>query len=422
MAQPTSDSSSLARHVASLYPLARMLTGPEAADALVERVYERAAEVPPPQRPADEQAWLFRLLIDVRSEDRASGGSGPAADADASFTDDAFRQSVATQTAERMLPVAFAACSVQERFVLAVDVLSEPSAQVLAAALDTTAADARSVRDNARSALRASLRDVLTGPERMLVDVALPDEALRELLRDLVAERFQPPPPALDARVSEVLDAAQARRAETEEASPSASESGVVASLLSRGRDALRSWATSRAALGVLLVVVFVGGGLAGLSYFSPPGPASQNVVELSVRRSSGLETALRTESASEAAAFIRRTWNRRLAVPGLEGASLQGVGRLSVEGAGEIPALLYGDDETGAQIVAYAYNYALVDRLGDRARLPRELRTELAANDTPLARQRSGRGVVLWRHQDEIFVMVAPNTDAEALRSRLRL
>jgi hypothetical protein len=97
-------------------------------------------------------------------------------------------------------------------------------------------------------------------------------------------------------------------------------------------------------------------------------------------------------------------------------------VGRLSVEGAGEIPALLYGDDETGTQIVAYAYNYALVDRLGDRARLPRELRTELAANDTPLARQRSGRGVVLWRHQDEIFVMVAPDTDAESLRSRLRL
>jgi hypothetical protein len=424
MASSPPNASSLDRHLETLYPLARVLAGPDRADALIEAVYERAAAVPPAQRPADGRAWLFRLLMEERD------GAAPEAEAtappdgpDSSFPDDPFRRAVAEQTAERMLPVAVAACSVHERFVLAVDTLADPPDAALAAALDTSADEARSVRDRAWAALRAALRDVLTGPERMLVDVALPDAALRSQLRTLLADRFQPAPSSLGHRVTEVLESARAERAAAaaEETSPSGT-SDAESSAAGTGRDALRRALLSRTALAVGVGLVLLAGAIGGLSYVTSSAPAPQGVVDLSVARAADLSTARETASATEAADYIRRTWDRRVAVPGLEGATLQGVGRLALGDRAEVPALLYRDDETSTRIVAYAFNYALLDRLGDRARLPRDLRAELAANAAPLPRQRSGRGVVLWRQRDDIFVLVAPDTDAETLRGRLRL
>jgi DNA-directed RNA polymerase specialized sigma24 family protein len=415
----SSDSSSLDRHLGSLYPLARVLAGPEEADALVVRVYERAAAVPPSQRPPDERAWLLRLLVEVReAPDRDDAAEVPPDDADASAPDDPLRRSVAEQTAERMLPVAFAACSVHQRFVLTLDTLVDPADAVLAAALDTSPESARSARDQARSALRASLRDVLSGPERMLVDVALPDEALRSQLRALLSDQFRPPPSSLGHRVTEVLESARAERAASDDASAPSSDASDAGALW----EPLRRGLLSRMALFVALGLLVVAGGVGGLSYVTSSAPSAQSVVELSVSRAADLSPGLRTQSSPEAARYIRQTWNRRVSVPALDGATLQGVGRLGVDDRGEVPALLYRDDETDARIVAYVFNYALVDRLGDRARLTQDLRGELAANDAPLPRQRAGQGVVLWRQRDDIFVLVAPDSDAEALRSRLQL
>ncbi len=416
----SSDSSSLDRHLGALYPLARVLAGPEQADSLVVQVYERAAAVPPPQRPADQRAWLLRLMMEVRDlPSQADGTEASPDDPTSSSPDDPFRRTVAEQTAERMLPVAFAACSVHERFVLAVDTLADPADPVLAAALDTSSEDARTVRDQARSALRAALRDVLSGPERMLVDVALPDEALRSQLRALLSDRFQPPPSSLGSRVTEILESARVQRSasDAEEEAPSSESSGGWSVW-----GALRKALFSRTAVIVVLGLLLIAGGIGALSYVPSAGPSAQTVVELSVDRAADLSTGLRVQSATEAETYIRQTWNRRVSVPSIEGATLQGVGRLAVDDRAEVPALLYRDDETDRRIVAYAYNYALVDRLGDRAQLAQDLRGELAANDAPLPRQRSGRGVVLWRQRDDIFVVVAPDSDAETLRSRIRL
>ena len=417
MASSSSDTSSLDRHLDALYPLARVLVGPERADALIEAAYERAAEVPPGQRPDDGQAWLFRLLMQERDGTPAGAGASPD-DADSSFPDDPFRRAVAEQTAERMLPVAFAACSVHERFVLAVDTLADLPDAALAAALDAAPEDARADRDRAWAALRASLRDVLSGPERMLVDVALPDEALRSQLRTLLSDRFQPPPSSLGHRVTEILESARALRAAAAPEEPASSETSEAGDLT----DTLRRALLSRTTLAIVVGLVLVAGGIGGLSYVPSSAPSAQGVVDLSVARTADLSIALETQSATEAAAYIRRTWNRRVSVPAIEEAPLEGVGRLAVDDRAEVPVLLYRDDQTGSRIVAYAYNYALVDRLGDRARLARDLRAALAANDAPLSRQQSGRGVVLWRQQDDIFVLVAPDSDAETLRARLQL
>jgi len=405
-------SSSLARHLESLYPLACVLVGPDRADSLVERAYEQAADVPPAQRPSDERAWLFRLLLSARDEDTDVTAPPASPETSSSAGDDSFRRAVAVQTARQHLPVALAACSARQRFVLTLDVL-DADVYTVAAALDRTPDEARSARDEARSALRASLRDVLNGPERMLVDVALPDEALRPLLHSLLEDEFLPLPSPLETRIQARVEALSAPDEETD----SASDEDTWAALQRR--------LNTRPSILVGLVLVFVAGGLAGLAYFDTPAPSpapSQNVIELSAERASELSVTQNLESPDEAEAFVLQTWDRRVSIPTIDGAPLEGTGRLSLDDGAEVPALFYRDDETGTQLVAYVFNYAVLDRLGDRVRLGTALRQELAANEAPLTRRRGNRALVLWRQRDDIFVLVGPDVRPDALQSRLQL
>lgn len=424
------DKRALPHHLETLYALARVLAGSDDADALVQTVYTQAAKVPPDQRPSDIRGWLFRLMLETKEGDLPSSGAQVHPGTDTSFTDDPFRREVAEQTANRMLPVAFAACSIHERFILSIDVLGDPSDEVLAAALDTSVANARSVRDQARSALRASLRDVLTGPERMLVDVALPDEALRRHLRELLLDRFHPPPTSLRASITERLERARTARSGSAGESEQADENAVLSPafpLPERVVEAL-DWIQDRISLrgliGGLAFLLVVSAGIGGGRYFldssSPPKSSPPpSIVDVSAQRAGEVPLALNTENPTEAAAFIRQTWGRRVSVPTLDGASLQGVGRLSLSPDVEVPALLY-NTPAGSTVVALVFNYALVDRLGTRAQLPREVRSRLAANDSLLTKQRKDQAVVLWRQRDDILVLVAPNTDADKLRSRI--
>ena len=423
MPPSASDASpSLTSHVEALYALARVLAGADEARSLVRSVYEHAAEVPPEQRPADERAWLFRLMVDVREGDLAPAGAEVHPGSDTSFTDDPFRRAVAEQTAERMLPTAFAACSLHERFILAIDMLGDPPDEVLAAALDTTTTNARSVRDRARSALRASLRDVLKGPERMLVDVALPEDALRDQLRALLLDRFHPAPDALHATVSDVLERARAKR-DTE----SPETSSIARSLLPPKLAALDEWISVRGLIGGLAFVLVATFGLVGGNYLlssTTPAhaPPSSSIIDFSVQRADRIDMSVDTEDPKEAAAYIRRTWNRRVSPPTIEGASLTGVGHLPAKMGASVPVLRYRDRESRAELLAFAFNYALMDTLGEQATLNRERRAKLAANQGLLSEQRRDRAVVLWRQRDDIFVIVAPDISTSTLRSRIQL
>ncbi len=428
-ADPDDPKRSLVHHVEVLYALALVLVGSDDAPSLLRRVYEEAAAVPPTQRPSDERAWLFRLMTEAQNTDLHSAGAEVHPGSDTSFTDDPFRREVAEQTADRMLPVALAACSIHERFILSIDVLGDPSDELLAAALDTSTTNARSIRDRARSALRASLRDVLKGPERMLVDVALPDEALRGLLRELLLDRFHPPPPSLQTSIAEITERAQAKRASRSDSTNDSSILPPAFSLPSGFSEALhglRQWVSFRGLIGGVVFLTVVTAGLGGAAYLfssssSPEASPPSSVVELSVQRAEDVSVAHETQSPSEAAAFIRQTWNRRVSVPTIEDASLRGVGRLSLPPTVEVPALLYATAD-GSDLVALTLNYALLNRLGDQATLPRNRRAQLSTNDSLLTEERSDRAVVLWRQRDDIFVLIAPNADADALRSRIQL
>lgn len=423
MASPAPNSTlSLAQYIPALYPLARVLVGSDEAVSLIRTVYEHAADVAPGDRPDDEREWLIRLLVEARDGTLPSDRTEASPQNEPSFTDDPFRREVAERTAERVLPAAFASCSIHERFILAVDVLANPSDESLADALDTSITDARSLRDRARSALRASLRDVLNGPERMLVDVALADDALRDQLRTLLTVQFDSPPSSLRSDVTEILEAA---RAERHSDASTDSQSASNPSLLQKARSTLHRILSVRGLVGLLLVSVLVAAGVGGASYvFSTgPSPSSTSVVDLSVRQTENVQLTATTSVPSEAAQYIRQTWDRRLSVPSIQGSTLRGVGQLSLSGEMSVPVLVYTDDESGEQIIAYAFNYNLLDQLNERVVLDHELRTKLAANDEFLDREHPDRGVILWRQRDDIFVVVAPpSTDANTLRSRIRL
>lgn len=408
--------SALIQHLDVLYPLARVLSGPDEAELLLQRVYERAAKVPPEDRPEDRHAWLSGLVIDTLDGPLLPGTSPGERHDPSSFSEDPFRRAVARQTAERALPVAFAACSIHERFLLALDVLGTPSDEGLAAALNTSVEEARSMRDDAWASLRAALRDVLTGPERMLVDVALPAEALKTTLRNLLTDYFQPVPLTLRSKVNAALEKAQARREKDETTSGPRRVLGSLISKMPSGRTVRRSL------LALIVLVVLAAGGL-GLFSLVQPGSESppSDLVALTARHASTIRPQLNSSDPSEIESYVQSTWNRRVSVPTIDKASLQGVGHFQLNDEVEIPVFLYADAAEGSRIAAFAYSYALLDRLDPQTRLDTTLRTQLSEKQQFVTRQRDGRGMVLWRHRDDIYIAVASSLDPAELQRRIQ-
>jgi DNA-directed RNA polymerase specialized sigma24 family protein len=465
---------SLRRHLDALYPAARVLVGEEQADALVADAFRRAAGTAPGDRPADVQAWLLGELLAARDDRSArrdagdasrpaspsdgggDGGSdgggdgGGAADAGRGGTpygqsaapdggSDRFREDVARETAERALPVAFAACSAQERLILTLDVLNGASDDTLAAALRIDREAAADRRASAHRSLRAALRDSLTGPERMLVDTSLPEAALHTALTDLLRDRYRPAPRRLKNRVDAVLADIEADAAASgagtaspsgdpdrtdEGAASRASEASGVAPRLPTGTGS--GGDLVRRGLVLLLLLAFVGVGTYAISVFfeSEPTP-TPGLAAFSVQNVAGVATDRSTDDPNAAEAYLRRTWDRGLQVPAIEGAPLSAVGRLAVRG-GEgadsvaVPVLLYADSTSGAPITTYAYTYALLDRLSGRLEVDTALRKQIASEGTVVLRRAGDRTVLVWRRADDIFVAVSPAARPEALSGRI--
>jgi len=407
-----SSDDALPRHLDTLYLLARVMAGPDAAGPLVEQAYRRAAATPPADRPADVEGWLVRLLIDARNE-WASGESGPPSDAEpSSGPGDPLQHEVARETAERMLLPAFAACSVRERAVLVLDALGA-SDEALAQSLDTTPGEAWTARERARGALRASLRDVLSGPERMLVDAALPEDALQELLRDQLADRFQSPSAALRSEVTTLLDEARQRR--QAESAPPPDDAPAA------------GWATGpagRRLVGVALSIVLVVGAAYGLlrNDSSSSAPSPSPLVAVAAPAVDTLRVAVDASSPPAVRRHLRTQWNRRAPVPSVADATLRGVARFSIgPEAPAAPVLLYDDRRQSGSIAVFALNYALLDQWAPRVRLDSTLRAALADSGRVVTDSVSdGATGVLWRQRDDLYLGVAPHLSTNALRARL--
>jgi len=411
----TSDASLPIGPLKTLYPLACVLAGPEAAPALLLRVYQQAAERPPAERPDDREEWLLALVRAARDEEASTDAETASVPETETPSTDPLRQEVAEQRANEVLPVALAACSPQERFVLALGVLHESEdTPPLADTLNTTPSDAR-------AALWAHLQAVLSEPEFALVEEALSDAFLRDAVRDWVETRFSPVPRPLQTRIRETLRTAQPSPPADEVDDASPSEEEASSSLL----DRLPSRPRPRTLLFTLLIGALVLAGGIGVSYLressSPSSSSGTSLVAFSAERADAVALDKTTRDRSEAQAYLKSTWDRQIRLPTVKGARLRGVGRVRTAGDVQIPVVLYADSADGARIATFAYNYALVGRIGDTVTLDTEIRDALARRNRLVSDEQTETQGLLWRDRDDIFVTVAPSLPADSLRARLR-
>jgi len=370
----------------TLYPLACMLVGPEAAPALLVRVYERGAETPPAERPETLDDWLPLLLREAAGEARTSDAS---ADRDAiAASSDSLRREVAEHLLQKTVPVALATCSATERFFLSLNALG-----VAESISYTRLADAveGSPPPDSATLLRHKLRGVLSPPEADLLESALSDEDLQDAVRDYLRDRFAPVPSSLRAHLRSTVKTASPPSSGDTSSPPASSVTADESS--ERLLDRLPSRPRPRTLLIVLVLGALVVAGGLGVSYMtgSPPTASSSAAPPSLVAFSAGQTGAVTTE---------RPTSRRSVA---------------------EVPVAVYADTEDDTRIAAFLYNYALVDRLDGAATLGTRVRSALGQRNDLVSAEQSSPAGLLWRDRSTIFVVVAPGLSTDALRARVQ-
>jgi DNA-directed RNA polymerase specialized sigma24 family protein len=322
-----------------------------------------------------------------------------------------FRREVARSVAERALPVALAACSEQERALLTLHASGARPDSTLAPIAKTIAGDVGTALDEAYGELRAALRDVLSGPERMLIDTALPDAAMESVLKAYVTNQYHPAPARLRSDVAGIVK--QSRSGDDSEDRQRSRMS----------KDDLLSVTLQRVGLTLLIVTVIAGAVYAAVTLIpSTPEPeptqGAMSLVELSANRIGRVQALAQTPDPDSVAATIRSEFGRRLRVPRIEQAGVSGVGVLDL-GPAQVPAILYADSTVAQSplpvIKTLVYSYALIDNLGGMADLEPELRRGLETADSVMVRTSGEARVALWRNADDVFVTIATNTDGDA-------
>ena len=416
MSESDSPSRPLTQYLDDLYTLASVLAGADRAETLVTQAYETAAQTPPRNRPDDRRSWMIRHLLDAHA-------TATDADAGASIRHEAARKAV-----ERVLPVAFAACSTRERLALTLDVVLDLGPDARAAALDTDPETAADACEAAWASLQSSLDNLLASPEQMLVDTALHDDAIRDALRAHLSADAGPAPAALRSDIATVLrdtshdiSSSSSTSATTDPPSSSTPRSSRASSRSrSQGASSGRSW--RRILFGAVSLLLLGAAAYVFTLAVSPTSGPDPSLTTFSARRVAEVSAPAPTATPAEAMRVLRDEWNRRVAVPSVTGAALQGIGHLTVESDLRVPALAYADSTANGRITVFAYNYALIDRIGDRATLAPDTRDLLTTERRPIARRVLNQSLVLWRERDDLFLAVAAHLSPDTLQSRLGL
>lgn len=438
MPSDSSDTShtTLLKHLDRVYEMARVLAPTEKrASKLVEATYRRAAQSSAPG--ADMRAWLLRLLLQTyatRRSDAATTSSVSTMRRPADLLQD-FRQQTAEAALQRVVPVAFALRSPREQLVLTLCDIVALESDEAAVVLDTDPQMLHDETTAARNALWKGVRRELTAGEQRLVNEELPDGALQDALRSVVAPHLGPLPPTLRPAVAAIVaqkpsvdpdipegfsgapsptDAPEALSS-----SPSSSSSTPVSS-----SDSGTTWYKQIQHISVALLII-VATGLVGYgvsSYLTPSSSSpSTDLIQLSAQQANTVHPSLETTEVDEAEQFVNEQLGRNLAVPRIDSAVFRGVSIVEMENNVRVPAFVFVDVPSEQRITTYAYTYAILDQLGNRAQLAREAREALHEEQridlhTP---SNSDESVLVWRVRDDIYVTVT-KTDPRQLRARI--
>jgi hypothetical protein len=395
----------LRRHLAPLYRLARLLTGDdEAAISRVMAVGRRGLQ----QSESLSRAQLFRMLLETRAgDDEAAESDGPALAA--------LHQRFAHDHLRRALPSAFLALPKRQQLLLLLVAAERFSPADAGRILDLTPERARAERKSAYNALRKRLLRSAPNDERNLLAPHLSDEALGRALAEHLTDEPTSTPASLHQAVTDLIAERKTPDATPEErsAAPAASDDDSAGEARSSSRR------TSRLLTMLLLIVMTGTVGLLAARFLQDDdaGGPRRDLVAYSAQQAPTVEPNLRTQDASRAERFIREEVGRRLAAPTIDSARLAGVGLRSMAEA-RVPVLLY-ENEGGGTLPVYVYTYAVLDRLGEQYDFSDDALARIERDGGYAARQAQGRGVLIWRDRDDIFLAV---TEGEAASLRRRV
>ena len=347
---------------------------------------------------------------ETESDSSSTSPAGPLAAQPGLASSRGFRREVARSVAERALAVALAACSEQERALLTLHASGARPDTTLAPIAQTIAGDVGTALDEAYGELRAALRDVLTGPERMLIDTALPDTALESVLKAYVTTQYHPAPARLRSDVAGIVE--KFRDDESERRSRS-----------QMSKDDVLSVTLQRVGLTLVIVTVIAGAVYAGMSLVpSAPEPEptqdTMSLVDLSTNQIGRVQALAQMQDPDTVAAQVRTEFGRRLRVPRIQQAGVSSVGVLDL-GPAQVPAILYADSTVAQSplpvIKTLVYSYALIDNLDGIASLDPKLRRGLETADSVMVRRSGDARVALWRNADDVFMTIATNSEGSA-------
>ncbi len=304
---------------------------------------------------------------------------------------------------DRLFPASFESLGEKRQLLLLLTTKSGLNIAEAGRAVGAPASEAENWNIEARRSLRAEVFSQAAPGERRLLHMHLPpewvDEAILRMLDGV--------PHTTVASLDELTENRFAR-------AHNDADNGA--------RPALPNTKLRRLTYALLIIA---SAGLAGLvvtqwSTTSPEGPSPQvDLVPFSIQHVEALELTIRTSSHTEAETFILRQFDRRVAVPGIAGAALEGAGHLPVGRSVCAPILRYLDRATGAPVTVYAYSYALLDLAHPRVLLAPAVRRRLAASENRFSLKTNEYQIVIWRRNDDIMLALAP-LDVEALEMRL--
>lgn len=318
-----------------------------------------------------------------------------------------FSDSLDRDQAQRILahhfPTAFASLTVDDRAVLFLDVVEGLSHAQMAAVLDISDQEAAIATGEARrrvhdAVLRAASRD-----ERQIMSRGLPDSWLRPAL-DVMMERLPGAPERLRRKVASALSG-------LETAPPPQGAAGR------RPRSPGR-WTPRRVAGATLLVLaVGVTGYVAALiSEIGTPG----DLLSITESAAAHSDPQLVSGSSPEAQEFLYAQIGRRIQIPEVANAQLQGAGIVRIETGDRVPVLYYEDAERSDRIEVVVFDYELIDRLEESVTLPPRLLDMLQSENAVHVTDGARTLAAAWRHRSDIYVATGSGDAIESLPPRL--
>lgn len=394
------------KHLEGVFALAQVVA-PDADEAvrLVEDTYRKAFASPPAAESDEElRVQLFRLLLQTRAAPQADGETSQPSPDLASF-----RRRLAVEFADHALPAAFAALPSEKRLILVLSDVHGLDCRRAGDVLDLGEEIACSRLDEARADLRKAVYAGATDAERRLLDTGLSEGWEREAIKRMADAELAALPPTLRPSILSAIRGG-ATPAETRTGAESSDETASKPGSVAAG-------VIKRIVTVVVIVAVagLLGYGFSSLMQRSPKA----NLIALSASQAVEVEANFQTTSAEQAERYVYDRLGRRVTVPSIDRAALQGVSICDISEGAEVPVLVYSDTRGTGSVVVYIYSYAFLDRYGESLVLGRDILGQIEEEGNFDLHDLGAEKALVWRRSDDILVAITRG-DAEELRRRI--